>query len=116
VSWEETQDGENCVLNGLILAITKRKDVDTRVRHRKWVDGKKVTIKPEILVGDYDSDAEPNEEEEPSSSTGGCNKRINVAKYTLVEMRALARAHAAVVGVVETAQAHGLKVSLQASA
>ena len=87
VSWEETQDGENCVLNGLALGITKRKDKDTRVRNRKWVDGKKVTVKPEIIVGEYDSDAEPNEEEEPSSSTGG-QKMINVAKYTMDEMKA----------------------------
>ena len=79
VSWEETQDGENCVVNGLILAITKRHAVDTRVRHRKTINGKKVTIKPEIIVGDYDSDED---------ATSGGREVSNVAKFTLDEMQA----------------------------
>ena len=42
VAWEETPEGENCVLNQLVLAITKRRDKDSRVRirNRKWVNGK----------------------------------------------------------------------------
>ena len=79
VSWEESQNGQNCVLNGLVLAINKRKCTDTRVRTRGWDNGKKITIKPEVLVGDFESsEAGPN---------GSCVFE-NVAKYTLDELTA----------------------------
>jgi len=39
----------NCVLNQLMLCLTKRQDIgyDLRKRNRKWIDGKYVTVKDE---------------------------------------------------------------------
>ena len=93
VAFEEAPPGENCVENQLILAITRRKATDTRVRRRKMVDGKKVTIKePELYVGDQD-DIEMLMQEEDAvgdafvEANQGSNTRYNVQKYTLAQMR-----------------------------
>ena len=91
VAWEEAPPGENCVANQLILAITKRKD--TRVRRRKTINGKKVTLKePELYVGQQE-DIDMLLENEEADAVGDAfveadgGSRYNVQKYTLEQMR-----------------------------
>jgi hypothetical protein len=83
IAWEEAAPGDNCVANQLVLAIMKRKD--TRVRNRKWVNGKYVTLRePELFVGDQNEINQLLAEEEDVTHKGGS---YNVQKYTLSQMR-----------------------------
>jgi hypothetical protein len=95
IAWEEAPVGENCIENQLILAITKRKCKDTRVRRRKMVDGKKVTLEePELLVGNAEDIDMLLENEEADAvadafveADAGSHTRYNVQRYSLEQTR-----------------------------
>ena len=76
VAWEEALPGENCVLNMLVLGITKR--TDTRVRNRQTINGRKVTIKDAELEVDFE-ESYVNEYLQKSTQR-------ETQKYTLEEM------------------------------
>ena len=84
IAYEDNQG--KCVINQLMLCLTKRKTIgkDTRVRNRKMVDGKKVTVKPDSDSEDHD---EPESTSASSSVSRGSDDResVNVPLFKTVK-------------------------------
>ena len=91
VAWEDTSKTSGCMRTQLVLAVRERKNHDNRIRVRKTVTGKKITVEPDDedhtdvpeVYQTSDREMEEEVEEEASSSAGPARKQImtNERKY-----------------------------------